>query len=105
MGYSVRTSDWRYTVWLMWNGKLLVGDFDRIVAEELYKHQNDDGTNFDQFENVNVVDVEEYVSVRSEMFQRAKNHWSRSEDSALIFTKRPEVSGADPVDQFELWDE
>ena len=82
-----------------------MGDFDRIVAEELYQHQNDDGTNFDRFENVNVVDVEEYVSVRSEMFQRAKNHWSRSEDSALIFTKRPEVSGADPFDQFELWDE
>ena len=34
MGYSVRTSDWRYMAYV--ERKLLVGDFDRIVAEELY---------------------------------------------------------------------
>ena len=104
MGYSVRTKHWRYTVWLHWDGTNLVGDFDRVIAEELYEHQDDDGTNFDRFENVNVVDFDKYSEIRSDMLKRAKDHWSLNSNSRDVFTKeRPEFSGATPVDQFELW--
>lgn len=60
MGYTVRTPEWRYTAWLAWDGTKYNGDWDRAIkagpyAEELYDHAADDGTDFDAFENVNLV--------------------------------------------------
>jgi hypothetical protein len=52
--YSVRTDDWRYTEWLRWDNVTLHGDFSKRVAVELYDHTNDDGTDPDVSENVNV---------------------------------------------------
>ncbi|KAJ1446188.1 alkaline-phosphatase-like protein [Pelagophyceae sp. CCMP2097] len=42
MGYSVRTSRWRYTEWRQWDGLLLAATED-IVAVELYDHLGDQG--------------------------------------------------------------
>ena len=56
MGYSVRTAAWRYTAWMRWNGTRLGVDWGGAqVAEELYSHTGDDGTDFDAFENVNLL--------------------------------------------------
>lgn len=43
IGYSVRTSQWRYTEWLRFNGTRLHGDFTQVVGRELYDHRGDDG--------------------------------------------------------------
>lgn len=60
MGFTVRTADWRYTAWLKWNGTKLNGDWKSAestapYAEELYDHAADDGTDFNAYENVNLV--------------------------------------------------
>ena len=56
IGYSVRTTRWRYTEWLRFNGTLLHGDFGQRVANELYDHAGDTGSahDWDAFENENV---------------------------------------------------
>ena len=53
MGYSVRTKAWRFTEWYRWDGQLLRPDWNTIIATELYNHEGDDGSSFDEFENVN----------------------------------------------------
>eukprot|EP00756_Hemistasia_phaeocysticola_P039640 Hpha_TRINITY_DN16825_c1_g1::TRINITY_DN16825_c1_g1_i2::g.148908::m.148908/K01136/IDS; iduronate 2-sulfatase len=55
MAYSVRVDTWRYTVWLPWDGKTRVANWNVTGGEELFSHEGDDGTDFDSFENVNVV--------------------------------------------------
>ena len=52
MGYSVRSVDYRYTVWLRWDGRKLQGDFtQKPVGEELYTHKGDTGADMNAFEN------------------------------------------------------
>eukprot|EP01048_Picozoa_sp_COSAG05_P021651 COSAG05_NODE_4058_length_1694_cov_2.136050_2_plen_92_part_00 len=55
----VRSTEWRYTEWLHFDGVKLHGDFSRRVAQELYDHRGDDSGahDWDAFENENVVDV------------------------------------------------
>ena len=56
-GYSIRTLQWRYTLWLKWDGanKRVAGwGVDFIVGEELYDHEGDDGMDTDKYENENV---------------------------------------------------
>ena len=56
MGYTVRTVAWRYTAWMVWDRVKLEVDWNQSpFAEELYDHALDDGTDFDAFENVNLV--------------------------------------------------
>ena len=57
MGYSVRTREWRYTEWRLWNNVTLTGEWDvPPIGTELYDHRNEKSfpTNFDLGENVNV---------------------------------------------------
>ena len=54
MGYSVRTDDYRYTVWVAFNGTRNRGNFSAVHGEELYTHVGDTGTDFDAFENTNL---------------------------------------------------
>ena len=54
MGYSMRTDRYRYTEWVKWNGTKLKPEWENHVGVELYDHQNDDETDFDAFENVNI---------------------------------------------------
>jgi len=60
MGYSIRTSDWRYTVWLrfrdadgggLWEA---CDDESGFCERELYDHRNEDLADFDALELVNV---------------------------------------------------
>eukprot|EP00038_Savillea_parva_P030794 m.80315 g.80315 ORF g.80315 m.80315 type:complete len:721 (+) comp9347_c0_seq1:42-2204(+) len=63
MGYSMRTTRWRYTEWALWDGDTLRPQWTSSVTSpgalvELYDHKNDTGNNgprmWDDFENVNV---------------------------------------------------
>ena len=71
IGYSVRSTRWRYTEWLHFDGVKLHGDFTRRVARELYDHQGDDGGahDWDAYENVNVAEVKGHAMVLQEMHE------------------------------------
>lgn len=60
MGYSMRTSRWRYTEWAKWDGAKLKPDWSDLAGNELYDHKGDapeDSKNsFELFENRNVAD-------------------------------------------------
>ena len=53
MGYSVRTPQWRYTLWVRWDNVTLTPIWDGPSAEELYGHVGDNSSSFDEWENVN----------------------------------------------------
>ena len=38
MGYSRRSTGWRYTAWVLWHAEGLRPDFQQVVDEELYSH-------------------------------------------------------------------
>eukprot|EP00940_MAST-03C_sp_MAST-3C-sp2_P001200 g1200.t1 len=77
MGYSVRTQDWRYTVWLHWDGNNLKGDFDRPpIGVELYAHDGDSGANFNTFENTNLAEDPAHEDVRNRLHAVAFSHWN-----------------------------
>lgn len=71
MGYSVRTAEWRYTIWLMWDKERLVPRWDGDFAEELYDHRGDDSTSFDRWENVNLAAQEPATAARLRQKLRA----------------------------------
>merc|ERR1711862_852978 len=66
MGYTMRTSRWRYTEWARWNGAKLKPDWSDIAGVELYDHEDylpeDSKRSYEQFENVNVVDSHQDVA-------------------------------------------
>ena len=47
MGYTMRTSNYRYTAWFSWNTTTLRPNLSEIGGEELYNLTTDVGTNFD----------------------------------------------------------
>eukprot|EP01050_Picozoa_sp_SAG11_P006840 SAG11_NODE_549_length_8592_cov_11.089721_5_plen_312_part_00 len=78
MGHSVRTAEYRYTVWLPWDGRRVQGDFGaQPLGEELYLHFGDDGTDFDAYENRNVVADPTHAAVVKQLFLVAKKQWDR----------------------------
>jgi len=55
MGYSVRTQEWRYTLWLPWDREKLAPRWQASdCQQELYSHHGDDSSDMDQWENVNL---------------------------------------------------
>ena len=46
MGYSIRSENWRYTIFVAWNGLTLRPVWDSVQSEELYG-QKDLSTDFD----------------------------------------------------------
>lgn len=58
MGYSIRTDQYRFTQWFVWDGEALMPKWDQVVGTELYDHSEDTSTapDMDQFENVNLAD-------------------------------------------------
>lgn len=80
-GYTVRVDAWRYTVWLGFDGATSRGKWDdvnEIVGEELYSHANDTGTDFDAFENANVVDQNPLVRQQLMALLRARFYGNAS---------------------------
>ena len=69
MGYTVRTVDWRYTLWLPWDQQKLVAEWDAREdpdksRQELYEHHGDDSSSMDRWENVNVAASQPDVAAR-----------------------------------------
>jgi len=85
MGLAVRSQDYRYIEWRMWDGAKLKPRFDiSPVQIELYDHRGDDGTSFDNnFEHHNYAGEHGYVEVTAAHAQFVKQMWD-SDTSALI---------------------
>jgi hypothetical protein len=71
MGYSVRTPDWRYTEWEIWDGVKLAANWSAPpAARELYDHRNETAypTDFDSdSETVNLAGDAAYAGVIAEL--------------------------------------
>jgi iduronate 2-sulfatase len=62
MGYSVRTDEWRYTLWVPWDQKALRPLWDAPEREqELYAHTGDDSSDMDRWENHNLAERQPLV--------------------------------------------
>ena len=77
MGYSVRTSAWRFTEWYAWDGARCVARFDAApIGTELYSHagQKPYPLDFNAWENVNVADdpanADAVKGLRAKLFAR-----------------------------------
>ena len=63
MGYSLRTKEWRYTVWLVWNQTSLRPEWDASESEEeLYSHHGDDSEDMDKWENENLANSQPQIA-------------------------------------------
>jgi len=78
MGYSVRTEDWRYTEWLVWNQTALLPFWDQVHARELYDHRNESSypTDFNVGENENVANRPENAAVITMLSQMIKKQFA-----------------------------
>ena len=70
MGYSIRTPEWRYTRWLVWNTSTLHSEWDGAFEEELYSHAGDASNDDDDFENENVALENPQITVQ--LFSRLR---------------------------------
>ena len=77
MGYSVRVPEWRYTVWLAWDGERLRGDFSATpLGVELYAHSEAEPlVDFDAHENVNLAWSPMHAATAKRLFAMARAHW------------------------------
>jgi iduronate 2-sulfatase len=94
MGYSMRTSDWRYAEWPAWKCFGLDGDVNwcsnmsepsavwsgaadwtELAGRELYAHTGDDGSCFDCFENENLVDQPQYTKIVEQLSKQLRAGW------------------------------
>ena len=68
MGMSVRTEEWRYTLWCGWDGQTLSADWSNCTQPELFDHRNDTELfNVDDWENNNCAGLADYQLVEAEM--------------------------------------
>eukprot|EP01051_Picozoa_sp_SAG22_P011604 SAG22_NODE_1132_length_5437_cov_8.133945_5_plen_92_part_00 len=69
---TMRTREWRYTEWRLWQGELLVADWSQsgLLAIEMYDHCNDTGvgpSSFDDFEFENLGFAPQYDVERGQL--------------------------------------
>lgn len=76
MGYTVRTPDWRFTLWVEWDDVKLQPKWDGPSAEELYDHKNDNSSSFDLWENVNIATENPAVSqtMKAQLLEFFRKH-------------------------------
>ena len=78
MGYSIRTSAWRYTEWVEWDGVQLRPMWAKLNATELYTHTptaGHDVNDFDHWENENqAANDPKHTPVMAELSQRLRAH-------------------------------
>lgn len=94
MGYSMRTTDWRYAEWPAWKCHGIDGDvnwcsdmskpgavwsgsadWSELAGRELYAHTGDDGSCFDCYENENLVDQPQYKAVVEQLSKQLRAGW------------------------------
>jgi len=94
MGLSIRTLQWRYTLWLRWDGSKLAPQWDEeSVGEELYDHLNDAGNDTDSFENINLAPLTEHAAVKAELRKQLRMGWK----AAKPVNSRPDQFNVDYV--------
>ena len=74
MGYSVRTAEWRLTMWVVWDGTRLAPIWSNVTATELYDHRGAAPypTDFDASENENVAANASHAAVVAELGARLR---------------------------------
>ena len=80
MGLTIRTREWRYTVWLQWDGPKLAPMWNASVGVELYDHRaatmpahGHSGWR----ENTNLVAVAAHAAVVAELHSQLQAHFGR----------------------------
>ena len=72
MGYSFRSNDYRYTIWLHFNREKNVPDFGAPpYAEELYDHRGEVVSNFTRLEYQNLIGRPQFAAVATNLRQKA----------------------------------
>ncbi|TGZ50219.1 Uncharacterized protein DBV15_11577 [Temnothorax longispinosus] len=61
MGYSLKTSDYRYTAWIPFAHETCKPDWDIIIAEELYDHRIDRAEDFNIEASPKMLKTKEYL--------------------------------------------
>lgn len=82
MGYSIRVAEFRFTMWVKWNGALLTPDWSVVNATELYDWRKEVGggaseQDFDAWENQNVADESWAIPVIANLSQALQDHFDR----------------------------
>ena len=74
MGFSVRTAEWRLTMWVVWDGTRLAPIWSNVSATELYDHRGAPPypTDFDASENENVAANASHAAVVAELGARLR---------------------------------
>ena len=67
MGHSVRSDKYRYTEWLHWDPETLAADWTVPFAVELYDHEDDDGLDYDKYENANLAGTPRLATVQASL--------------------------------------
>ena len=77
MGYSVRSSDWRYTEWFKFNYTSARAEMDSSLFVELYDHRSDAGDDFDAYDQNNVAADPAFAHVVKEHAQMVRDGWTK----------------------------
>eukprot|EP00937_MAST-01D_sp_MAST-1D-sp2_P006715 g6715.t1 len=108
MGYSMRTSQWRYAEWPAWKchgrdgdpnwcsdmsaaGAVWSGaaDWTELAGRELYAHAGDDGSCFDCYENENLVDAPEHAELVKQLSAQLRAGWRGAAPRAAAVASPP----------------
>lgn len=72
MGYTLRTEEWRFTLWTKFDWDKLAPQWGETLGMELYSHAGDDGFHYDDFENENLAYDPEHASRVEAMTKQLK---------------------------------
>ncbi|XP_070171898.1 iduronate 2-sulfatase [Polyergus mexicanus] len=61
MGYTLKTSDYRYTAWIPFSHETCKPDWDIIIAEELYDHRTDRAEDFNIAASLKILNTKKYL--------------------------------------------
>lgn len=79
MGYTIRTNKYRYTAWLSFKSETKLPDWNDIIAEELYNHNNDEG------ENRNIATFQKYVKLKKKLKFLLQHGWKNILSNKSIY--------------------
>ena len=95
MGYSVRSAGWRYTEWFSFGlGHGGGTDFNASLFVELYDHRDDEGDDFDAYDQVNVATDPANAAVVKEHAQMVRDGWTKLRPHPSSRAPRPPGSSA-----------
>lgn len=61
MGYTLKTSGYRYTAWIPFAHETCKPDWDIIIAEELYDHRTDRAEDFNIATSLKMLNTKKYL--------------------------------------------